>query len=134
MTQREAQQGGQAREQAGSQPIEVEVTCPDAASARRIARAALQGGLVACANILPGVESLFRWQGQVESEGEVLVRLKARFDGFEALSALILRLHPYDLPAIVALPVLASGPGHEDWLSETIAATPQTGTGKGASD
>ena len=120
MTQRDAPDG--AGRPPKDHPVDVEVTCPDAASARRIARAALQGGLVACANILPGVESLFRWQGRIESEAEVLLRLKTRLGAFDALAELIMRLHPYDQPAIVALPLRALGPGVEDWLRDSISA------------
>ena len=122
MTQRETVPGTGGGPSA-DQAIEVEVTCPDAASARRIARAALDKGLVACANIVPAVESLYRWQGRIESEGEVLLRLKTRLGGFDTLAALIARLHPYDLPAIVALPVIASGSGYDAWLRESISST-----------
>ena len=75
--------------------------------------------MVACANILPEVESLYHWQERIESDGEVLLRLKARLGTFDALAALITRLHPYDLPAIVALPVIASGPGADAWLRDS---------------
>lgn len=98
--------------------IEVEVNCPDADTARRIAQGAVQAGLAACANILPGVESIYLWQGRVNAEPEVALRLKSRGACFTALCALITRLHPYDLPAIVALPVLGANPGYGDWLRE----------------
>jgi periplasmic divalent cation tolerance protein len=97
--------------------IEVEVTCPDEDSARHVARAALDARLVACANILPGVESLFHWQGQIDSETEVLLRMKAAGAHFDALCAIITGHHPYDLPAITALPVAAIGPGVADWVA-----------------
>ncbi len=100
--------------------LEVEVTCPDTDSAREIARAAVDARLAACGNIIGGVESVYRWQGAVESAPEVLLRLKARDGVFDALAALIVQRHPYDQPAIVALSVRAAGPGTEEWLrSET---------------
>lgn len=98
--------------------IEVEVTCPDEDSARTIARAALQARLVACANILPGLESLFHWQGQIDSESEVLLRMKAPATRFDALCTVISAHHPYELPAITALPLSAIGPGVDDWIAE----------------
>lgn len=98
--------------------LEVEVTCPDEDSARRIARAALKARLVACANILPGVESLFHWQGQVDSESEVLLRLKAPAALFDALCEVIATHHTYRLPAITALPIAAIGPGVAEWIAE----------------
>lgn len=97
--------------------IEVEVTCPDEDSARKIAKAALQARLVACANILPGLESLFHWQGQIDSESEVLVRMKAPARQFDALCHIISAHHPYELPAITALPLAAIGPGVADWVA-----------------
>lgn len=104
----------------GGEPmmIEVEVNCPDAETARHIARAAVEAALAACANILPGVESIYLWQGRIETEPEVALRLKSRAERFDALCTLITRLHPYDLPAIVALPVLAANPGYGEWLRE----------------
>ncbi|WP_296644001.1 divalent-cation tolerance protein CutA [Roseinatronobacter sp.] len=97
--------------------IEVEVTCPDADSARQIARAALEARLVACANILPGLESLFHWQGLIDSESEVLVRMKAPAGQFDALCHVIAAHHPYELPAITALPLTAIGPGVAEWVA-----------------
>ncbi|CUX82941.1 MAG: periplasmic divalent cation tolerance protein [Roseibaca calidilacus] len=97
--------------------IEVEVTCPDEESARQIARAALDARLVACANILPGVESLFHWQGQIDSETEVLLRMKAPDARFDRLCTVIAAHHPYELPAITALPLAAIGPGVADWVA-----------------
>lgn len=98
------------------QLYEVEVTCPDDDTARIIARACLAARLVACANILPEVESLFHWQGQIDSETETLLRLKTPAAHFDAVCALIKTHHPYSLPAIVALPVAAMGPGVADWV------------------
>ena len=97
--------------------IEVEVTCPDKDSAQDIARAALQARLVACANILPGLESLFHWQGQIDSETEVLLRMKAPDTRFGALCDVIAAHHPYALPAITAVPVAAAGPGVAEWVA-----------------
>jgi periplasmic divalent cation tolerance protein len=101
-----------------TQMIEVEVNCPDVDTARAIGRAAVEAGLAACANLVAGVESVYLWEGRVESDPEVALRLKTRLAVFDRLCALIGRMHPYDLPAIVALPVLASGPGYAAWLEE----------------
>ncbi len=100
--------------------FEIEVTCPDKDSARAIATACLKARLVACANLLPKIESLFCWQGQIDSESETLLRLKTPARNFDAACALITAHHPYTLPAIVALPLRAMGPGVADWIaSET---------------
>lgn len=104
-----------------TQMVEVEVNCPDLETARAIGRAAVEAGLAACANVIAGVESVYLWQGRVESDPEVTLRLKTRLAIFDRLSALIGRMHPYDLPAIVALPVVAANAGYTDWLN---AGTP----------
>ncbi|MCC5963432.1 MAG: divalent-cation tolerance protein CutA [Rhodobacteraceae bacterium] len=97
--------------------LEVEVTCPDAETAQSIARACLTDRLVACANLLHGVESLFRWQGQIDSETEVILRMKARAMHFDAVCRVVGAHHPYDLPAIIALPVNDAAPGVADWVA-----------------
>ncbi|MGY6549479.1 MAG: divalent-cation tolerance protein CutA [Roseinatronobacter sp.] len=103
--------------------LEVEVTCPDRDTARLIASACLTEGLVACANILPKVESLFYWQGRIDSESEVLLRMKTQAGHFAQVCAQIKATHPYDLPAIIALPVRLAGPGVVDWVrAETTDA------------
>ncbi len=103
--------------------LEIEVTCPDEESARDIAKACLRAHLIACANLLPKVESLFCWQGQIDSESEVLLRMKARASHFERVAECIRHHHPYSLPAIIALPVSMHGPGVAEWVaSETKGA------------
>ena len=102
------------------EPLEVEVTCPDAACAQGLAEAAVAARLAACAWVVPGVLSVYRWRGAVETAPEVLLRLKSRADLFEPLCALIRAGHPYDLPAIVAVPVARLGPGVADWWEGEI--------------
>ncbi|MCH8465545.1 MAG: divalent-cation tolerance protein CutA [Roseinatronobacter sp.] len=102
--------------------LEVEVTCPDKDSARAIASACLKARLIACANLLPKVESLFCWQGQIDSETEVLLRMKTPRPNFEAVCTRIRSHHPYDLPAIIALPIAALGPGVSEWVIQELQA------------
>jgi periplasmic divalent cation tolerance protein len=97
--------------------LEIEVSCPDRDSARAIAEACLRARLVACANLLPRLESLFRWQGQIDSESEVLLRMKAPAARFDAVASCIRAHHPYSLPAITGLPVVALGEGVADWVA-----------------
>ena len=97
------------------EPLEVEVTCPDAECARALAEAAVAARLAACGWVIPGVLAVYRWQGAVEAAPEVLLRLKSRVDLFDALCDLIRAGHPYDLPAIVAVPVARLGPGVAGW-------------------
>ncbi len=96
--------------------IIVEVTCPDAGVAEEVARGCVEEGLVACANILPGVTSVFRWDGAVQAEAEVILLMKTRAARFEAVRAAVAARHPYEVPAILALPVAEACPAFADWV------------------
>ncbi len=80
--------------------IHVITTCPDQASAERLARAALAEHVTACANILPGVTSLYRWKGEVEKDDEVMVIFKTSDAARAALVAFLEAEHPYEVPVI----------------------------------
>lgn len=75
--------------------------------------------LAACVNIVPGVRSVYRWQGEVVSDGELLLIAKIREGDFEAVRAAIRELHPYDQPEVLALPVSAGDPGYLAWIAES---------------
>jgi periplasmic divalent cation tolerance protein len=83
-----------------TQPIELHVTCGSRDSAREIGRAVLEARLAACVNISGPVESLFHWQGKVESDEEWLLACKTQAGCLDDLVALIRARHPYDLPVI----------------------------------
>lgn len=102
----------------------VYVTAPDIEVARAIAGKVVADGLAACANIIPGMESLYRWQGKVERAQETVLILKCRSAGVAALSACVRDLHPYDVPCILALPVTAGLPQYLAWLSAESAGHP----------
>ena len=96
------------------------VTVPDGEVGRRLARTLLDERLVACANLLPGVTSLYRWEGEVQEEDEVLLVMKTRSGLVPRLSARIPELHPYELPEVVALRVDDGLPAYCRWvLDET---------------
>ena len=93
------------------------VTAPDLRTGRRMARAALARRLIACANLIPRVESHYWWQGKVESGAEVLLVMKTRRRLLVALEKLVLKLHPYDTPEFLVLPVAAGHAGYLAWLA-----------------
>jgi periplasmic divalent cation tolerance protein len=93
------------------------VTAPDLKTARALAKAALSAKLVACANLVPKIESHYWWQGKIESGAEVLLMLKAPKSKLAALEKLILAKHPYDTPEFLALPLTAGNRKYLDWLS-----------------
>ena len=78
-------------------------TCPDADTATRIADALVGERLAACVNVLPGVHSVYRWQGAVERADEVMLLIKTRAERLPALSARIQSLHPHELPEVLAV-------------------------------
>lgn len=96
------------------------VTYPNLPLARDVSRILIESRLAACANIFPVHESLYWWEGQVQSAPEIAVIYKTANDKFEALRDKILELHPYDCPCIVALPIEK---GHDAFLQWIEAET-----------
>ena len=97
--------------------IHVTTTCNTMGTARTLARSALDRRLAACANITPGVVSLFHWQGAIAEEAEVSVTFKTTEAQLTALVALIAAEHPYDLP-VITWETVGSTPQAEAWCQE----------------
>src|SRR5450759_364438 len=93
------------------------VTAPDLKIARALAKAALQAKLIACANLVPKIESHYWWQGKIESGAEVLLILKTQRSKLAALEKLVLAQHPYDTPEFLVLPLVAGSKKYLDWLA-----------------
>mgnify|MGYP006383139605 CR=1 FL=1 len=91
-------------------------TCPDEASAARIAHALVEERLAACVNRVPGLRSTYRWRGAVHEDSEVLLVIKTAEDRFEALRERVVALHPYELPEIVAVPITHGLAPYLDWI------------------
>ncbi len=99
-----------------TEAVVVLVTAPTAERAAEIARAAVDERLAACGNVVPGVRSVYRWEGKVQEDEEVLLLLKTTRDRLEALRERILALHPYDVPEVIALPVEAGSAPYLAWI------------------
>jgi periplasmic divalent cation tolerance protein len=97
------------------------VTAPDMKTARALAKAALQARLVACANLVPKIESHYWWQGKIESGNEVMMILKTTRKRLAALEKLILAKHPYDTAEFLVLPLHCGADRYLDWLAESCA-------------
>ena len=93
------------------------VTAPDLKTARALAKAALSARLIACANLVPKIESHYWWQGKLESSAEVLLLLKAPRKNLAVLEKLIVARHPYDTPEFLVLPAAAGSVKYLDWLA-----------------
>lgn len=96
-------------------------TCPDDATALRIAEALVSEGLAACVNRVPGLTSVYLWQDKIEHDAETLLLIKTTDARFEALAARLRELHPYELPEIVAVPVTRGLPEYLQWVSTCTA-------------
>lgn len=120
-----------AKRQAGTggpspEALVVLCACPDESVADRIARDVVNARLAACVNRLPGVRSIYRWKGVLQDEPEVLLAIKTVRSRYEELEMRLKALHPYEVPEIIALPVLAGAAPYLAWLAaETrpVAAT-----------
>jgi len=104
-----------------SRIVVVFVTCPNRRAAERIGRTLVEEHLAACANILQGLTSIYRWEGKVCRDPEVLVLLKTRRSRFPALARRVRELHPYSVPEIVALPVALGSPAYLAWVAASTA-------------
>jgi periplasmic divalent cation tolerance protein len=93
-------------------------TFPDAEVARRISNQLVTERFAACANILPGVESIYRWKEKIESENETLVFFKVSEDRQSAFQDKLRSLHPYDVPEIIFVPVAGGLPEYLTWVAE----------------
>jgi periplasmic divalent cation tolerance protein len=101
-------------------------TCESAEEAARLARALVEQRLAACVNILPGLRSVYRWKGAVEDTAEWLLLIKSRRDLFDRLRQAIEKEHSYEVPEIIALPVVAGSENYLQWLAaETAGEEPQ---------
>lgn len=104
-----------------SEILIVFTNCPDEACANAIALALVEAKVAACVNILPRAQSIYCWQGSVESATEIPLFIKSTAANYPALEAIIRQHHPYDVPEIVALPVAHGLPAYLNWVAaETI--------------
>lgn len=92
-------------------------TCPGSISAKKIARDLVSEKLAACVNIVPGVQSFFSWVGKVDSANEHMLIIKTTLDRYEALEKRIKKIHPYELPEIIAVPIETGFAGYLEWIS-----------------
>jgi periplasmic divalent cation tolerance protein len=97
-------------------------TCGNDEDATRIARNLVERRLAACVNVLPGVRSLYHWQGKVEEDAELLLVIKTTEAAVEALKTAVAEIHPYDVPELVVLPIENGAASYLDWIAENVAA------------
>ena len=98
--------------------IVILITCSSADEAEKISSSLLDKKLIACANIVPGIRSLFRWQGEMCSENEVLLILKTTADKFDLILTTVQDQHSYDTPEVIALPIIKGSEKYLKWISD----------------
>ena len=98
-------------------------TCPDADSAEAIATALVNERLAACVNIVPGLRSIYRWEGALQRESEWLLLIKTVAARLDALKTRLPELHPYSVPELVALPIGEGLPAYLQWLAAETGGT-----------
>ncbi|MDR3401710.1 MAG: divalent-cation tolerance protein CutA [Chthoniobacter sp.] len=96
-------------------------TWPDIEMARAATRALVEEQLAACGNLVPGVESIYRWQGKIETSAEVIVIFKTVATLYARFEARLRELHPYEVPEIIAAPVLAGLPEYLNWVKSSCS-------------
>jgi periplasmic divalent cation tolerance protein len=105
-----------------SEALVIFCTCPDQATAGRLAAGLVERRLAACVNVLGGIRSIYRWQGAVSDDEEVLMVIKSTDSRYPRLERWIREHHPYEVPEIVAAPVSRISGDYLDWV---VAATSQ---------
>ncbi len=101
--------------------IVVLITAPSSDEAVKIAKALVEERLAACANIIRDIRSVFRWEGKIEDDSEVLIVLKTREALFEDLEKRVRELHSYSVPEVIALPIVKGSEAYLNWLEEETA-------------
>jgi periplasmic divalent cation tolerance protein len=112
---------GPATQVSENQCIVVLCTCPEGAPATQLAEQLVVENLAACVNRVAGVVSHYRWQGRVHQDTETLLLIKTTQDRLAALSARIMVLHPYELPEVVAVPVVGGLEAYLDWIRASVS-------------
>ena len=105
-----------------SQPLVVYCTCPNQATAGHIAETVVNERLAACVTIVPGLTSIYRWQGAIQRDEELLLIMKTCSTVYAGLEARLRELHPYEVPEIIALPIQAGSTTYLDWIADNTRA------------
>jgi periplasmic divalent cation tolerance protein len=103
---------------AQTEAILLMTNCPDQQTASELARQLLEQQLAACVNILPAMQSMYRWQGAIESASEVALLIKTTKLRYAQLEQAIKALHPYQVPEIIALPIVAGSSDYLHWIAQ----------------
>lgn len=96
-------------------------TCPNKETAKELACLLISEKLAACVNILPGVTSVYEWEGKIESVQEHLLIIKTTSDQYRLVELTLFKHHPYEIPEIIAVPIVRGLPEYLDWIDTCLA-------------
>lgn len=102
-------------------PIIILVTTKSSREANKIATKLVEGKLIACANIVKGVQSIFRWKGKVDKASETLLILKSKKSCFVKVVKMVKKYHSYDVPEIIALPIIDGSKDYLNWVKKNCS-------------
>jgi periplasmic divalent cation tolerance protein len=100
------------------EPLLVLTNLPDQEAADRLARALVEARAAACVNVLAACRSIYRWQGAVETAGEIPLLIKTTAANYPQVEAIVRTHHPYDVPELIATPITHGLPAYLDWLAK----------------
>ncbi len=100
-------------------------TCPDKETALRVANTLMNKRLAACVNIIPGLTSVYHWKGQVESSEEHLLLIKSTQAAYPEVESTICQAHPYELPEVIAVPLMAGLDSYLSWIDDNVVINAQ---------
>jgi len=96
------------------------VTVPSKEESEKISRSLVEKDLAACVNIIPSVQSVYKWEGEINTDNELLLVIKGRTDNLEALEKEVLQLHSYDTPEVISFSIEKGNKEYLNWMSNTL--------------
>lgn len=99
----------------------VKITCPSAEIADALASALVERGAAACVNVVPGVTSIYRWQGEICRDAELLLLIKTTLEQAERLLKIVEEIHPYEVPEVLWTAVDQGSESYLDWLRQSVS-------------
>lgn len=97
-------------------------TCPDKDTAKKLARLLVEKNLAACVNILPGITSVYEWEGKIETVSEHLLLIKSIKDNYRTIETTLFKYHPYEVPEIIAVNIERGLPEYLDWINTCLSS------------
>ncbi len=99
-------------------------TCPDSKVANKLAQDIVKQQLAACVNIVPNIQSVYQWQGEIETDNELLLIMKTNLQTLKALELFVLQQHPYETPEFICINIESGAQAYLDWITSSLKNNP----------